>query len=499
MRLAVFIGLCLLAGCGDSTGAPGGAGGGGVGGLGGTSSTGGAGGVNFNVWPCTEQGIRDAIAVGGGPHTFICDGPTVVTTEATIDVENDVILDGEGNLIVDGGDDHRVFSLLRAGRAVFRNMTVQRGYTEGAGAGIYNFESDLVVEDCSVVDNRSLEQVGGGIYSYGVLEIVGSTISRNEALFGGGVTCGGEDLTIRDSFITDNIGGGIDNFGGDLFVADTTISGNVGWGGINNSGDLVIVRSVVSDNESIRGGGVFNAGALSMFETTVEGNTAEEGGGIYGYDASRFGGDLWLYELGQVSVAGSTISNNTAQRGAGIYSIALRTSAWNSTFSGNAASEEGGALYLGGTTLGASTIYLTQNTIADNTAPSGSALVASGDTPTLRLAGNIVSGECVAQGDAVVFESRGYNVESPGDSCGLSESSDEPNTTSGQLSLGPLQDNGGDTKTHLPAADSIAIDLIPVEECANVYPVEPAFDQRGVARPQGAGCDAGSVEVVFEP
>ena len=40
--------------------------------------------------------------------------------------------------------------------------------------------------------------------------------------------------------------------------------------------------------------------------------------------------------------------------------------------------------------------------------------------------------------------------------------------TSEQLSLGPLQDNGGETETHLPAADSIAIDLIAVEECAIV-------------------------------
>ena len=80
-----------------------------------------------------------------------------------------------------------------------------------------------------------------------------------------------------------------------------------------------------------------------------------------------------MYSLGLIDVVDSTISNNTAQRGAGIYSIALRMTAWNSTFSGNAASEEGGALYLGGTTLGASTIYLAQNTIADNTAPLGSA------------------------------------------------------------------------------------------------------------------------------
>lgn len=498
MRVAVFIGLCLLAGCGDSTGAHGGAGGGGVGGLGGTSGS-GAGGIDLSVWPCTEQGIRDAITVGGGPHTFTCDEPTVVKTEATIDIENDVILDGEGNLIVDGNEDHTVFSALRAGRIVFRNMTIQRGFTEGAGAGIRNFESDLIVEGCEIVDNESTEQIGGGIYSAeGTLEVVGSTVSRNEAVIGGGVTCVGDDLTIRDSFITDNVGGGIDNFG-ELFVANTTIAGNVGFGGINNAGDLVIVSSVVSGNESVRGGGVFNSGSLIMFTTTVERNSAEEGGGVYAFDAARFAGDLWLSRLVLLEIAGSTISNNTAERGAGIYSIALRTAAWNSTFSGNMASAEGGAFYLGGTTLGTSTIYLTHNTIADNTAPLGSALVASGETPTLRLAGNIVSGGCVTQGDAVALESLGYNVESPGDSCGLTESSDAPDTTSEQLDLGPLQDNGGETQTHLPAAESIAADLIPEEECMNVFPIEPALDQRSVDRPQGAGCDPGSVELVPEP
>jgi hypothetical protein len=63
------------------------------------------------VFPCTEQGIRDAIAEGGGPHTFACDGPQTVVTEATIEIDNDVILDGEGNLTVDGNDDHGVFSV----------------------------------------------------------------------------------------------------------------------------------------------------------------------------------------------------------------------------------------------------------------------------------------------------------------------------------------------------------------------------------------------------
>ena len=101
----------MLASCGDSTAATGGAGG--VGGVGGTGGVGGSGGIDLEVWACTEQGIRDAITFGGGPHRFACDGPTVVTTEATIEIDNDVILDGEGNLTVDGNDGyHRAAEFL---------------------------------------------------------------------------------------------------------------------------------------------------------------------------------------------------------------------------------------------------------------------------------------------------------------------------------------------------------------------------------------------------
>jgi hypothetical protein len=48
--------------------------------------------------------------------------------------------------------------------------------------------------------------------------------------------------------------------------------------------------------------------------------------------------------------------------------------------------------------------------------------------------------------------------------------------------------NGGPTKTHALVKGSPAIDAAPVDsDC-------PAVDQRGVARPQGAGCDIGAFE-----
>jgi hypothetical protein len=56
--------------------------------------------------------------------------------------------------------------------------------------------------------------------------------------------------------------------------------------------------------------------------------------------------------------------------------------------------------------------------------------------------------------------------------------------------LGPLQDNGGPTSTMLPGIGSMAIDAIDLPSCVETN------DQRGVARPQGTGCDIGAVEVV---
>ena len=78
-----------------------------------------------------------------------------------------------------------------------------------------------------------------------------------------------------------------------------------------------------------------------------------------------------------------------------------------------------------------------------------------------------------------------YNLSSDA-TCGFS---DIPN-----VMLGPLADNGGPTKTHMPLPGSPAIDLV-VTGCP-----PPATDQRGAARPVDGDhngsprCDAGATE-----
>jgi hypothetical protein len=98
-----------------------------------------------------------------------------------------------------------------------------------------------------------------------------------------------------------------------------------------------------------------------------------------------------------------------------------------------------------------------------------------------------VQGDCT--GDHVIT-SNGYNIESPGNTCGFDQTGDLVNITEGQLDLGELADNGGPTMTHALGADSVAIDHIPAVDCG------VTTDQRGEPRPETGGdaCDVGSFE-----
>jgi len=105
----------------------------------------------------------------------------------------------------------------------------------------------------------------------------------------------------------------------------------------------------------------------------------------------------------------------------------------------------------------------------------------------MTLLNSIVSGnqwygcELGAFGAGVVtITSWGHNVVQD-TSCGAVAS----DSLAADPLLGPLAANGGPTWTHLPLPGSPALDRAPT--C-------PATDQRGVSRPQGSACDAGSVE-----
>jgi len=112
--------------------------------------------------------------------------------------------------------------------------------------------------------------------------------------------------------------------------------------------------------------------------------------------------------------------------------------------------------------------------------------------PSIEIAHSLIDGECEEEAD-VTWVSNGYNIESPGNTCGFDQTGDQASVSAVQLDLGPLADNGGLTMTHALEAGSVAIDQIPEADC------QVSEDQRGLPRPVvivgPESCDVGSFEV----
>lgn len=224
-------------------------------------------------------------------------------------------------------------------------------------------------------------------------------------------------------------------------------------GGIYNNGALALIRSAVSGNEATFGGGIHNspAGSLTLLDSTVSGNVASsEGGGIHN------GGTLRM--------TNSTVSANTsANFGGGIFTYHGPANIEHSTVTGNSAvpNRGGGVASVGDTTNRTEVL----------------SSIVSGNTGT---------DVDVANGPVNSFVSQGHNLIGDG---GATDAFDQTGDATGVTdpALGPLQYNGGPTKTHAlqrhsPAVDSAGVDC-------------PTTDQRGAPRPQGAGCDKGAFEL----
>ncbi len=286
--------------------------------------------------------------------------------------------------------------------------------------------------------------------------------------------------------------------GADVTMRDVVIRDGAGapqGGGVLNFGTLTLEQVTVTDNAEVSagppnfefgGGGIYNgAGAtLNLVDSTVSDNVAtnQPGGGVYGFFGST------------INVSGSTISGNVSGDVAGGFRTLGNIDVVNSTISGNTSTAwHGGGIFH---TDGALTV--TNTTVTGNSAPAGTAsgiLVATFGAPaSMVLTNSIVEANpldgsgalgCAIEGDPGVatITSAGGNIDSDG-SCRLDAAGDQPST---DALLGPLADNGGGTLTHLPATGSPALDAADAGAC-------PATDQRGQTRPQGTGCDVGSVE-----
>ncbi len=276
-------------------------------------------------------------------------------------------------------------------------------------------------------------------------------------------------------------------------------SDNLG-GGILNWSSLTVSNCVVAQNAALAeaggsgfGGGIFTIGPLRLVNSTIRGN-----------NASFAGGGVCTFHANNVQIEGCTISGNFAGiQGGGLNFQGRTGSLKNSTVSGNKTLVDGTASALLHLTFGseASDLDISECTIVDNCGNTNAAVVIAGLPGNLgintRMIGTLVANNLTQNffldGDATL-QSLGHNLDSDGSS-GLTDgvNGDLVGTAGTPLEarLGPLQDNGGPTRTHALLPGSPALDAgVGVDVNGNTV----ATDQRGLPRPQGAACDIGAFE-----
>lgn len=261
----------------------------------------------------------------------------------------------------------------------------------------------------------------------------------------------------------------------DVTLANLVID-NRGGGAIINDGKLAVVHSQIFNSATTA---IANRGRLAVTDSTFQFNRqAIAADGI------------------ETVVTGSTFANNTTN-GSGGAIVGGPIQILNCTFSNNIAggSGSGGAIAL---VAGTSTIAF--STFADNQANGGGGgvFVAGDARATIRgsvFAHNAATGTpdvdssgnpgALSGIDNILTNGAGTNFAS-----GINN-----NLIGVDVVLNQLFDNGGPTATQLPAGGSVSIDHVPVTRCFDLGDHALIVDQRGLPRPRGGGCDAGSTEV----
>ena len=299
------------------------------------------------------------------------------------------------------------------------------------------------------------------------------------------VNAPGESVGLANLTVTGGDAGGVrvDPFGGGILQSDGTlvlsgvnVTGNTAaeGGGIHvRSGDLTVQDgSLIAGNICVGGGGAGIATALwasyvTIIDSTISDNHGEYGGGL-------------LFWMTDATVSRSTISYNSADSTLGggggilVFEPPNAVNIGNSTIFGNSAVEDGGAIFIGYSSI----TNLASVTIAENTSADGSSITVQGQ---LNMVNTIIAGSCEPIG---TIASGGGNLESPSDTCGLVHALDLVDVPDPMI-MG-LGDFGGPTATVLPLLGSPVIDNGNHAFCG-------AIDQRSFDRSDGA-CDIGAVE-----
>jgi predicted outer membrane repeat protein len=263
-----------------------------------------------------------------------------------------------------------------------------------------------------------------------------------------------------------------------------------GAGGIQNDGRVVVERCIFEDNAAAggtgRGGAIANNGTLIARDSLFRANVGFNGGAIAADGA------------GGTTIERCTFEGNQTSGNSGAAIVGALVKVVNSTFTGNVTT---GVDRVGGA-IGLFSKEPTDNeiafcTFADNEATGSGGAIFLGAGVNLTIRGTIATANVAPVGADLQMEGTvigDHNVIGSAGGAVLLDG-ENGNIVGTPITIEALADNGGFTSTRLPADGSPAIDMVPAASCLHPDGDALAEDQRGVARPTGAACDAGAVEL----
>ena len=245
------------------------------------------------------------------------------------------------------------------------------------------------------------------------------TISFADSLSGQTIVLGGEQLTISDQLSIHGLGRNQLTLGGNgasrIFLIETGVTAELS--------DMTITGGAATD-----GGGIYNKGTLTITNSALTHNTASNDGGA-------------IDNLGSLTVDDSQFSNNWASYGGAIVSWSLLIASpsltiSNSSFDGNYADGEGGALW------NDSLLQVVDSTFSRNASNSrGGAIVNDG---TFNLTnGTFVENTSVSNGGAIKNYTNGklaiadstFTSNTAGSAGGAIDTFTGPGASSGSLDV----------------------------------------------------------------
>ena len=337
--------------------------------------------------------------------------------------------------------------------------------------------------------------------------LIGLRLSGTVSVGDGGAVWSSEPLTIRNTGIYDSAaragrGGAIYQSGAALLVENSSISGNTAsYGGgiyMGNGGSLNVVGATLTDNVALADGGAIWSGVeLSVQATNIAGNSASNGHG---------GG---IHQVGApLRIDDSSVIDNSASQGGGADIAASSVDIVQSTWSGNRARVNGGAIHHDGAALviDLSTVTLNVAGEQDLTGKGGGVY----STSSVQLRDSIVAANSrggALPSDLFVVDSMvqaAYSLIGDNDGSGLIEASPDGNgnivggPVGGRIDpdLKPVQQAGNGTWYHEPRTSS------PARNAADPDRLDlPEFDQRGMfnRRVVDGRLDMGAIEAQYLP